>query len=581
MESFFEKLSGLSEQLSFRESQRLLTRAVEASSNGIVVTDPNRPDNPIVYVNPAFEKLTGYPVGDILGQNCRFLQGADRDQPAVAELREAIREGRECRVVLKNYRRDGTLFWNELYVSPVYDEEGRLVNFVGVQNDVTGRLVAEEERERQFTRTREAQAETEQVQWRLGLLTAADLTLSSSLDYDTILDRISRLFVPELADWCLLYVLEEGDVLNPVAGRHADPGKEALIQDLREAGGLNGVEGGVAEVLRTGRSLLEPGTKGPTPVAARDERWLALLRRLDTRSWMCVPLVARGRMLGVITLASNRSGYAPEDLSLAESLTYRCALALENARLYREHSYIVHTLQRGLLLQEIPEIPGVEVGVEYLSVRENNEVGGDFYDLIDTHYDGWLCALGDASGKGARAAALTALILYTLRAVAFQGDLPSAMLAALNEAMIRHSTDNQFCTAVCLRVEPREDGSADLTLACGGHPPPLLHRSGGGVKEVGEPGRAIGVFEDLELDDCRLVLGAGDTLVLYTDGVTEARAPDGTFFGEERLRSVIAACDGMDASAIGRRIKEAVVEHREGTQSDDVAILVLRLPEDA
>ncbi len=577
MESFFEKLSGLSEQLSFRESQRLLTRAVEASSNGIVVTDPNRPDNPIVYVNPAFEELTGYPAGDILGQNCRFLQGADRDQQALAELREAIREGRECRVVLKNYRRNGTLFWNELYVSPVYDEEGRLVNFVGVQNDVTGRREAEQERERQFARTLRAQEETEQVQRRLGLLTAADLMLSSSLDYDTVMDRISRLFVPEFADWCLLHVLEDGDLLNPVAARHADPQGETLARELQE---IRGLKDGVAGVLRTGRSSLEAGPPDRTPAVAADES-RAAPPRLAPRSWMFVPLVARGRMLGVITLASCGAGYTPEDLSLAESLTYRCALALENARLYREHSYIVHTLQRGLLLQEVPEIPGVEVGVEYLSVRENNEVGGDFYDLIDTRYDGWLCLLGDASGKGARAAALTALILYTLRAVAFQGDRPAEILAALNEAMIRHNTDNQFCTAVCVRVEPREDGSADLTLGCGGHPLPLLRRTDGVVEEVGEPGRAIGVFEDLELDDCRLVLGAGDTLVLYTDGVTEARAPDGTFFGEERLRSVLAACDGVDAAAVGQRIKEAVEEHRGGSPSDDVAILVLRVPEGA
>ena len=119
--------------------RRLLDRAVAASSNGIVITDPRMPDDPIVYVNPAFERISGYPVDEVLGHNCRFLQGDDRDQPALDELRSALNEERESRVVLKNYRKDGTPFWNELYVSPVHDEEGRLTNFVGVQNDITER----------------------------------------------------------------------------------------------------------------------------------------------------------------------------------------------------------------------------------------------------------------------------------------------------------------------------------------------------------------------------------------------------------------------------------------------------------
>jgi two-component system, NarL family, sensor histidine kinase UhpB len=123
---------------------RLLERAVNASTNSIVITDPNLPDVPLVYVNPAFEETTGYAAGEALGRNCRFLQGEDRDQPALAELRSAVSEGRQCTVVLKNYRKDGTLFWNELSIYPVRDEEGRLINFLGIQNDVTERVRTEE-----------------------------------------------------------------------------------------------------------------------------------------------------------------------------------------------------------------------------------------------------------------------------------------------------------------------------------------------------------------------------------------------------------------------------------------------------
>src|SRR5215204_3279129 len=123
---------------------RLLERAVTASTNSIVISDPNQPDDPIVYVNPAFERTTGYAAEEVLGRNCRLLQGEDRDQPATGELRSALGEGRQCTVVLRNYRKDGTLFWNELSIYPVRDEQGRMTNFVGVQNDITERIRAEE-----------------------------------------------------------------------------------------------------------------------------------------------------------------------------------------------------------------------------------------------------------------------------------------------------------------------------------------------------------------------------------------------------------------------------------------------------
>ena len=126
------------------EALRLRDMAVAASSNGIVITDPSQPDNPITYVNPAFERISGYSAQEVLGRNCRLLQGTDREQPALADLRAALQEGRGCQAVIRNYKKNGTLFWNQLSISPVRDEEGHLVSFVGVQNDVTERRRAEE-----------------------------------------------------------------------------------------------------------------------------------------------------------------------------------------------------------------------------------------------------------------------------------------------------------------------------------------------------------------------------------------------------------------------------------------------------
>ncbi|CAA9442421.1 MAG: diguanylate cyclase/phosphodiesterase (GGDEF & EAL domains) with PAS/PAC sensor(s) [uncultured Rubrobacteraceae bacterium] len=123
---------------------RLLYQAIAASSNGIVISDPNQPDNPLIYVNRSFELMTGYSTEELLGHNCRFLQGSDGDQPVLEEVRAAIREERDCVVLLRNYHKDGTLFWNELRLSPVHDDHGQLINFIGVQNDVTRRKQAEE-----------------------------------------------------------------------------------------------------------------------------------------------------------------------------------------------------------------------------------------------------------------------------------------------------------------------------------------------------------------------------------------------------------------------------------------------------
>jgi PAS domain S-box-containing protein len=568
--------------------RRLLGRAVAASSNGIVITDPRVPDNPIVYVNPAFEEISGYTADEVMGRNCRFLQADDREQPALDELREALTEARECRVVLRNYRKDGTPFWNELYVSPVHDEEGRLTNFVGFQNDITHRRRIEEERDALLVKEQLARSEAVEVRRRLALLAAAGPSLSASLDYEETLEGITRLLVPELADWCLLDIVEDNGSVNQLAAAHAEEEKEDLLRRLREHRQFwQGDPGSTAEVIRTGQSVLLPDLPDTTfyeRALGRGEH-LDIVLRLEPRSLMCVPLLARGRTMGAITLVlSSRSErrYDREDLLLAENLAYRCALAADNARLYRDRSEIARVLQKSLLPPHLPEIPGVEVGAEYLSVGEASEVGGDFYDLINTVEDGWICAIGDVRGKGVEAASVTALARYTIRAVTLKNDGPSEVLAALNEAMLRQLPEDRFCTVACVRLEP-QDGSAGvgIDVSRAGHPPPLLVRPEGTVEEVGCSGRVLGVFPEAELRDTSLRLMPGEALVLYTDGVTEARSPDGDFFGEGRLRDLLSSCPGCDAVTFARRVKGAVLDFQEGYQRDDLAVLVLRASEGA
>ncbi|TCJ14808.1 PAS domain-containing protein [Rubrobacter taiwanensis] len=560
--------------------RHLLERAVAASASGIVITDPALPDNPIIYANPAFERITGYAVDEVLGRNCRFLQGEDRDQPRLAEVQAAVEEGRECRVVLRNYRKSGERFWNELYISPVYDDAGRLINFIGVQNDITGRKEAEEERDTLLAREQLARMEAGQARRRLALLAEAGSRFSASLDYSDTLEQIARLVVPELADWCLVDTLEQDGSVHQAAAAHADPAGERLLERLakhRRFGRSS--PGTVAKVLRTGRPALVSETHDP-PLEERatGPEHLRLLRELDVSSYISVPLRARGRTLGALTVGSSDPGhrYGQEDLSILQGVAYRCALALDNARLYSERSEIARTLQRSLL-PNIPEPAGVEVGVQYLPLGEENEVGGDFYDLIDTG-SSWLAVIGDVVGKGAAAAAVTALARYTIRAVALYERSPSRILAALNEAMLGQLADHRFCTVACASLKLTRSG-AELAVARGGHPAPLLLRSGGAVESLSPPGKLLGVMPRVALEEETVRLLPGDAAVFYTDGLAEARTTDGSVFGEERLLKLVRSCRGLPAREIAGRLREAALKHSGGNPRDDLAVLVLRIPE--
>jgi phosphoserine phosphatase RsbU/P len=197
----------------------------------------------------------------------------------------------------------------------------------------------------------------------------------------------------------------------------------------------------------------------------------------------------------------------------------------------------------------------------------------------------WGIVVGDVSGKGAEAAAMLAFARYTIRTLATRESCPSTILSNLNEAMLhqrRERDDHKFCTVTYVRLETDEGNTehgARITVSRGGHPPPFLLRTDGSIYKVGEPGRAIGVFDDVNLTDQETSLAPGDALILYTDGVVEARSPDGLFFGEERLMALLRSSVALDASTIASRIEEAVLNFQEQAPRDDVAVLVLRVPD--
>ena len=473
-------------------------------------------------------------------------------------------------------RKDGSVVWIDLTVSAACDGRGKPSYTIAVIEDITERK-----------RVEDAQR----------FLVEAGMALSSSLDYRATLASVARLAVPYLADWCIVDVLEEDGFLDRVAVAHQDSEKVALAHELQERYPPDPDSSyGVARVLSTGRPELV--AEIPEPLleeAAHDDEHREILQDLGLESYLVVPLVARGRTLGTITLVSAESGwrYGPADLELAEELARRAALAVDNARLYRERSETARTLQGSLLPSGLPDVPGVEVGLRYLPAGEA-DVGGDFYDVFDTTVrcgkgspepsgSSWGVVIGDMCGKGAEAAAVLALARYTVRAVAMHEKCPTAILAGLNEAMLRQRRehdDHKFCTVAYVRLEVDDaERGVRVSLSLGGHPALVLLEARGRTRRIGEPGRALGVFEDPGLTHQEAHLAPGDALVFYTDGVIEARSPDGAFFGEERLLSLLRACAGCDASTLAAHIEGAVLNFQENASRDDMAVLVLRVPE--
>jgi serine phosphatase RsbU (regulator of sigma subunit) len=310
--------------------------------------------------------------------------------------------------------------------------------------------------------------------------------------------------------------------------------------------------------------------------AAQDEEHLRLLRGVGLRSAITAPLVARGRTLGAFTLVTSESGrlFDEHDLALAEEIGRRAGVAVDNARLFGERSHIARVLQESLLPQGLPQMPEADIVARFLPAGGGTEVGGDFYDLFKLPGPGWGLVIGDVCGKGADAAALTALARYTLRTAAMQEAGPVAALESLNQAILERGGERRFCTAAFAQLEPLGEGLR-ATIACGGHPSPLVLRTDGSVTEAGGRGRLLGVDPDAQLEDEVVDLGAGDALVLYTDGLTDAHAPARVLL-EEDIERLLADCAGDDAGEIAECLERAALGDNGQTARDDIALMVLR-----
>ena len=302
------------------------------------------------------------------------------------------------------------------------------------------------------------------------------------------------------------------------------------------------------------------------------------------RSWLAAPVRGRGgAVLGVVYLGHHRAhAFDARHERLVAGLCSQLGSALEHCALFAERTWVASALSESLLPPLLPSITGLDAAARYRPSGagdrpgRGNLVGGDFYDLFEIEDGLFGLLLGDVSGVGPEAAALTGVARYTVRAVAGAEEAPSAVLTRLNEALLRLGSD-RFLTAIYATLEPKSDGVVPVVLCSGGHPPAFVLRDDESVEVLDRAGgMLLGVFPTVELADDKVVLHPGDTLVLVTDGVLEARGADGIEYGFARLEALLATCAGRSAEGIARRIERSVLDHREDRADDDLAIVVLR-----
>jgi sigma-B regulation protein RsbU (phosphoserine phosphatase) len=332
--------------------------------------------------------------------------------------------------------------------------------------------------------------------------------------------------------------------------------------------------------------------------AGRDPRTLAnplVASGLGLRFYVGIPLTTPdGFNLGTLCVIDQQPRTVTTDE--VDSLQDLAALVVDElelrlrsrrvvdaeARLRKEAEQLADTLQASLLPPKPPTVPGMDIAARFHAGEVGLQIGGDFYDVFRLGTNDWGIVLGDACGRGAAPASLAATARWCMRAAAGHDLTPSAVLRSVNATLLEETgADDQFCTALFARLELDTCG-AWVTVANAGHPLPVMVRASEELARRGTSTLPLGLFPDLEATDERIGLGPGDFLVMYTDGITEARSPDGAFFGEDGLTSVLQSCAGAASAAdVADALMGAAAAWSSGAFSDDSAVLVVRVPGDA
>ncbi|HZQ84706.1 MAG TPA: GAF domain-containing SpoIIE family protein phosphatase [Acidimicrobiales bacterium] len=463
---------------------------------------------------------------------------------------------------------------------------GRIVDDadVALGTELSRRAAAAIERSRLFAAERRTREQAERAVDRLARLQAIANALALAVTPEDVAEVVLTEAIPELgAGLRAVWLLDDDGTTLRLLRQHT---LESALVDQYLTMPLD-ADLPVPEAVRT-HQLVEINSWED-----RDARYPAIAGiEADSQAWAAIPLVAEGRALGGIVLGFREAReFTDNERRFFAAVGDQCAQAIRRCQLFvaerdaRERlEGVAETLRRGLSPPALPDVAGIELAACYRPAVEDIELGGDFYDVFGLPDGRWAFMVGDVCGRGAAAAATTALVRHTARAEARHLTGPRQVARAINDAMRDTNDTERFCTAIYGELSVADAG-VDVTLLSAGHPEPRIVRADGTVEIVPTATGMLGVFPIDDLPVEQVGLGAGDALVMFTDGVLEARGVAGDdgiargFFEDDgRVEDLLADLAGAEAPAVAKALEAAVTEYAGGRVLDDIAILVVRVP---
>ncbi len=505
--------------------------------------------------NPAAERLYGYSHEEAVGRHISFLVPLDHKNEEQEILDRVFRGERLETYETERIRKDGARIDVSLTVSPIENEVQGIVGASVIARDIT-------------TEKRRRRAQE--------FLVAASRDLDSSLDPFETARTIVGTAVPDLAELCVIDFVRTDGWLGDSVVAGIDPAAAERLEAIRRRSPLDpDGEHPVAQVLREGRPMIWRDLKAPAIVdqVAQSEEHRRLMDDAGYNSAAVVALIARGRTLGALSFlhAHKDLRYDPADLEFLSELADRAAMALDNARLYRERDQIAENLQRGLRPPQPPTVPGLEISVVFEAAGEGIEIGGDLYDVLPTP-DGCWILIGDVAGKGSAAAGVSVAVRHSVRGLTREVDEPVEVLQRVNELLLEGTSLNDFATAMLIRMRCGENGWS-LALAAAGHPP-AIHTTSEGPVQLGG-GSVLGAWPGASVQRHEAILAVGDTLVLCTDGWLEA-GPVESHHPPEALAEMAHSLSGLKLEELTARLQVDALARSGKSLRDDVVILAVR-----
>jgi PAS domain S-box-containing protein len=512
-------------------------------------------DGVVTSWNPAATRLYGYSAEEAIGRHISFIVPPDHKNEEMVILDRVKRGERLETYETERIRADDTRIAVSLTVSPILSPTRGLVGASVIARDITAEV-----------RRRRAQE----------FLVAASRLLDSSLDPTETARTIVSTAVPELAELCLIDFRRADGWLGDSVVAGKDPEMAARLERIRREKPLDpGGEHPVAQVLRLNQPMVWRDLTAPEVVdkIAQNNEHLQLMRDAGYNSAAVVPLVARGRSLGALSFlhAQKDMRYDSGDLEFLAELGERAALALDNARLYRERDRIARNLQRGLRPPRPAEVPGLEVSVVFEAAGEGIEVGGDLYDVLQSEDGCWLL-VGDVAGKGSTAAGVSVAVRHSVRGLTREIDEPDEVLRRVNELLAGGDSLNDFASVMLVRLR-REGSGWNIALAAAGHPPAVLASADGPLLLGG--GSVLGAWAEANVERHERTLAAGETLALCTDGWLEA-GPVASHQGPEDFAEMTQALSGLELDEMTERLRADAVGRSSGSLRDDLVVLAVR-----